>query len=158
MPDQTQTMRFPSSLQGDRTSGMLLHITSCARGMAWRYGAAALHGSTGCMKRVRAGGRRCPWAQLDMATHPTALSSFASNGLLISPSRWLRMACSTRRRATVSPSSNAGLWCGDPFKHGLLDQAWGNFHGGAEKPWVRLTRSFVISRTTGWKTMRSSGP
>src|SRR5246127_5116825 len=90
MPDQTQTMRFRSSLPDYRASGVLLHVTSLpsAYGIG-DVGPAAI----AWVDRLHEAGQSW-WQALPLG--PTgygdspyqALSSFAGNALLISPD-WL---------------------------------------------------------------------
>ena len=137
MPDQTQTMRFPSSLQGDRTSGMLLHITS----LRSRYGIGDMGPAAfAWIDRLHEAGQSW-WQALPLG--PTgygdspyqALSSFASNGLLISPELLFEdglldaKACDGQSFSSNAVDYGAVI----QFKHGLLDQVWGNFNGGARK-------------------------
>ena len=119
---------FPSSY---RASGLLLHVTS----LPSPYGIGDVdqlrsRGSTNCATQDKAGGRHCPWARRVMATLLyQSLSSFAGNGLLISPD-WLiedgLLSASDCVAPSFSPSVvdyNAVI----PFKYRLVEKAWTNF-------------------------------
>jgi 4-alpha-glucanotransferase len=137
MPDQTQTMRFPSSLSGHRTSGVLLHITS----LPSRYGIGDMGpGAFAWVDRLHEAGQSW-WQALPLG--PTgygdspyqALSSFASNGLLISPELLVEdglldtKACEGQSFSLNAVDYGAVI----QFKHRLLDKVWGNFRAGARK-------------------------
>src|ERR1700758_3042476 len=134
MPDQTQTMRFPSSLSGHRTCGVLLHITS----LPSRYGIGDMGpGAFAWVDRLHEAGQSW-WQALPLG--PTgysdspyqALSSFAANGLLISPELLVEDGLLDARECEgQSFSSNlVDYGAAIQFKHRLLDQIWGNFSSG----------------------------
>ena len=89
-----------------------------------------------------------------------SLSSFAGNGLLISPD-WLiedgllrASDCQVRSFPQNDVDYNAVI----PFKHRLLETAWANFSAGARADLrVGLSSSSAMTRRTGWRTTRSSG-
>ena len=88
-----------------------------------------------------------------------SLSSFAGNGLLISPD-WLiedellrASDCQVRSFPQNEIDYNAVI----PFKHGLLVTAWANFSAGRVQICVLPISSSVMTRRTGWRTTRSSG-
>src|ERR1700746_910836 len=125
MPDQTQTMRFPSSLWGQRASGVLLHITS----LPSRYGIGDMGpGAFAWVDRLHEAGQSW-WQALPLG--PTgygdspyqALSSFAGNGLLISPELLLEdglldaKACEGQSFSSNAVDYGAVI----QFKHRLLD-------------------------------------
>src|SRR5437899_3254076 len=137
MPDQTQTVRSPFSLQGYRTSGVLLHITS----LPSRYGIGDMGPAAfAWIDRLHEAGQSW-WQALPLG--PTgygdspyqALSSFASNGLLISPELLFEdglldaKACDGQSFSSNAVDYGAVI----QFKHRLLDQVWGNFNAGAGK-------------------------
>src|SRR5438046_6057082 len=137
MPDQTQTVRSPFSLQGYRTSGVLLHITS----LPSRYGIGDMGPAAfAWIDRLHEAGQSW-WQALPLG--PTgygdspyqALSSFASNGLLISPRLLIEdglLRASDCAGQSFSPTAvdyDAVI----RFKHRLLETAWSNFIGGARK-------------------------
>src|SRR4029077_5835743 len=134
MPDQTQTVRFPSSLQGYRTSGVLLHVTS----LPSRFGIGDMGpGAFSWVDRLHEAGQRwwqaLPFGPTGYGDSPyQALSSFASNGLLISPELLLRdgllheNACEDQSFPTSAVDYAAVI----QFKRRLLDQVWGNFSAG----------------------------
>src|SRR6266480_3069733 len=131
MPDQTQTVRSPFSLQGYRTSGVLLHITS----LPSRYGIGDMGPAAfAWIDRLHEAGQSW-WQALPLG--PTgygdspyqALSSFAGNGLLISP-EWLIEDGLLDPSDSAAPASSPTAVDYNtviPFKHGLLEKAWGTF-------------------------------
>src|SRR5690242_4260710 len=137
MPDQTQTIRFPSSLSGHRTCGVLLHITS----LPSRYGIGDMGpGAFAWVDRLHEAGQSW-WQALPLG--PTgygdspyqALSSFASNGLLISPELLVEDGLlDTKACEGQSFSSNVvDYGAVIQFKHRLLDQIWGHFNASRRK-------------------------
>ena len=137
MPDQTQTVRSPFSLQGYRTSGVLLHITS----LPSRYGIGDMGPAAfAWIDRLHEAGQSW-WQALPLG--PTgygdspyqALSSFASNGLLISPELLFEDGLLDAKARDGQSFSSNGVDYGAviQFKHRLLDQVWGNFNAGAGK-------------------------
>jgi 4-alpha-glucanotransferase len=137
MPDQTQTMSFRSSLSGYRASGVLLHITS----LPSTYGIGDMGpASFAWVDRLHEAGQSW-WQALPLG--PTgygdspyqALSSFASNGLLISPELLLEDGLLNVKACEGQSFSSTAVDYGEviQFKHRLLDQVWGNFSTGARK-------------------------
>lgn len=137
MPDQTQTMRFPSSLSDYRASGVLLHVTS----LPSLYGIGDMGPAAfAWVDRLHEAGQSW-WQALPLG--PTgygdspyqALSSFAGNGLLISPELLLEdglldmNACEGHSFSSNAVDYGAVI----QFKHRLLDQIWGYFNAGARK-------------------------
>src|SRR6266576_5795589 len=87
MPDQTQTVRSPFSLQGYRTSGVLLHVTSLpSRYGIGDVGPAAFKWIDRLCDAGQSWWQALPLGPTGYANSPyQALSSFAGNWLLISP-------------------------------------------------------------------------
>src|SRR5262249_35225983 len=120
---------------GYRASGVLLHVTSLpsAYGIG-DLGPAAL----AWIDRLRESGQTW-WQALPLG--PTgygnspyqSLSSFAGNGLVISPECLIEEGllqasdCEGRSFSTASVDYDAVI----SFKHGLLETAWNNFRAGA---------------------------
>src|SRR6201981_3689984 len=92
MPDQTQTMRFRSSLPDYRASGVLLHVTS----LPSPYGIGDMGPAAfAWVDRLHEAGQSwwqaLPFGPTGYVDSPyQALSSFANNGLLISPELLLK--------------------------------------------------------------------
>ena len=137
MPDQTQTLRFPSSLPDYRSSGVLLHITS----LPSRYGIGDMGPAAfAWVDHLHEAGQSW-WQALPLG--PTgygdspyqALSSFASNGLLISPELLLEDGLLDEKACKAQSFSSNAVDYGAviPFKHQLLDEIWDNFTAGARK-------------------------
>jgi 4-alpha-glucanotransferase len=146
MPDQTQTMSFPLSLSGYRASGVLLHITS----LPSPYGIGDMGPAAAAwVDRLHEAGQSW-WQALPLG--PTGygdspyqpLSSFASNGLLISPELLaedgLLQANACEGRSFPADFVDYGTVI--QFKHRLLDQIWGNFAAGARKDLVPVYEKF----------------
>ena len=91
-------------------------------------------GSTAFTKPAKAGGRRCRSVPPVTATrHINRLSSFAGNGLLISPD-WLiedELLRASDCQVRSFPQNAVDYDAVIPFKHGLLETAWANFSAGA---------------------------
>ena len=136
MPGQTQTMSFPPSLPGYRASGVLLHITS----LPSPYGIGDMGPAAfAWVDRLQEAGQSW-WQALPLG--PTgygdspyqALSSFAGNGLLISPELLLENGLLHGNTCEGQFFSvNVDYSTVIQFKHRLLDQIWGNFCAGYGK-------------------------
>ena len=120
---------------GDRTSGLLLHVTSLpSRYGVGDFGPAAL----AWIDRLAVGGQSW-WQSLPLG--PTGygnspyqpLSSLAGNGLLVSPD-WLMedgLLRSSDCQLQSFPETEVDYNAVIPFKHQLLEKAWANFQAGA---------------------------
>ena len=124
----------PLSPSGYRASGILLHVTS----LPSPYGIGDLGpAALSWIDRLAEAGQSW-WQSLPLGPPVTAialsiLSSFAGNGLLISPD-WLiedGFLETERLRAPVFPASDVDYDAVIPFKHRLLEKAWSNFKAGA---------------------------
>lgn len=146
MPDQTLTMNLPSFLSGRRTSGVLLHITS----LPSQYGIGDMGpAAITWIDRLHAAGQGW-WQALPLG--PTgygdspyqALSSFAGNGLLISPELLLQDGLLQANQCEGPGFSSNLVDYGAviQFKHRLLDQVWGNFSARAPKDLGRAYETF----------------
>jgi 4-alpha-glucanotransferase len=118
-----------------RASGVLLHVTS----LPSRYGIGDLGpGVLAWIDRLEEAGQT--WWQA-LPTGPTgygdspyqALSSFAGNGLLLSPDWLIEDGLLRAADCPVSSSSPSAVDYGAviAFKHGLLDTLWKRFSSGA---------------------------
>jgi 4-alpha-glucanotransferase len=153
MPDQTQIMTFPSSLSRYRASGVLLHVTS----LPSPYGIGDMGPAAfAWVDRLHEAGQSW-WQALPLG--PTgygdspyqALSSFAGNGLLISPELLLEAglldvkACEGQSFSSNTVDYGAVI----KFKHRLLDQTWGNLNAGARKD-LGLAYEMFCHRQAHW--------
>jgi 4-alpha-glucanotransferase len=131
MPDQAQTMSFPFSLADYRASGVLLHVTS----LPSPYGIGDMGPAAfAWVDRLHEAGQSW-WQALPLG--PTgfgdspyqALSSFAGNGLLISPELLFEDGLLDKKACEGQTFSSKAVDYGSviQFKHRLLDQIWGNF-------------------------------
>jgi len=153
MPDQKQTMSFPFSLADYRTSGVLVHITC----LPSRYGIGDMGPSAfAWVDQLHEAGQSW-WQALPLG--PTgygdspyqALSSFASNGLLISPELLVEDGLLDAKECTDQTFSSKAVDYGAviQFKHRLLDRIWGNFNAGARKD-LRPNYEMFCHRQAHW--------
>ena len=137
MTDQTQSIDLPPFPPDYRASGVLLHVTS----LPSRFGIGDMGpGAFSWIDRLHEAGQSwwqtLPFGPTGHGDSPyQALSSFASNGLLISPELLLKdgllheNACEDQ----PFPSSVVDYGSAIQFKHRLLDQVWGNFSAGIRR-------------------------
>ena len=137
MSDRTQQMKLPPFPVDYRASGVLLHVTS----LPSRFGIGDMGpGAFSWVDRLHEAGQTwwqaLPFGPTGYGDSPyQALSSFASNGLLISPELLLRdgllheNACEDQSFPTSAVDYAAVI----QFKRRLLDQVWGNFSAGVRK-------------------------
>ena len=134
MTEQTQLINLPPFPQDYRASGVLLHVTS----LASRFGIGDMGpGAFSWIDRLHEAGQSwwqaLPFGPTGYGDSPyQALSSFASNGLLISPELLSRDGL-LHENACEDSSFQLGVVDYErviQFKHRLLDQAWGNFSAG----------------------------
>ena len=153
MPDQTQAMIPPSSLSGYRTSGLLLHITS----LPSPYGIGDMGPAAfAWVDRLHEAGQTW-WQALPLG--PTgygdspyqALSSFASNGLLVSPELLVEdgLLQASACEGQSFPADFVDYGAVIQFKHRMLDQIWGNFRGGVRKD-IGLAYEMFCHRQAHW--------
>ena len=152
MSDPGVAAAVPLFPQGYRASGLLLHITS----LPSPYGTGDLGPEAfAWVDRLHEAGQS--WWQL-LPLGPTGyvdspyqcLSSFAGNGLLISPHFLIedRLLRADDCRCSFSPT-NVDYDVVIPFKHRLLGLAWTTFQGGARKDLRPSYEDFCHSRA-GW--------
>jgi 4-alpha-glucanotransferase len=135
MSEKDQPLSSPLLAPGYRASGLLLHVTSLpsAYGIG-DVGPAALSWIDRLAQAGQSWWQMLPLGPTGYGNSPyQSLSSFAGNGLLISPD-WLiedellrASDCQTRSFPQNKIEYSAVI----PFKHGLFDRAWANFSGGA---------------------------
>jgi 4-alpha-glucanotransferase len=137
MSDQAQQTKLPPFPVDYRASGVLLHVTS----LPSRFGIGDMGpGAFSWVDRLHEAGQTwwqaLPFGPTGYGDSPyQALSSFASNGLLISPELLLtdgllhENACEDQS----FPSGVVDYGATIRFKHRLLDQIWGNFSAGVRK-------------------------
>ena len=135
MRDDRRSASFPPFTPGYRASGLLLHVTS----LPSPYGIGDLGPAAfKWIDRLQEAGQ-CWWQALPLGPtgygnspyHP--LSSFAGNGLLISPDFLIDDAL-LRASDVEGQSFAAGAVDYDAvisFKHGLLDRIWNYYRAGA---------------------------
>ena len=137
MTDQTQPINLPPFHRDYRASGVLLHVTS----LPSRFGIGDMGpGAFSWIDRLHEADQSwwqaLPFGPTGYGDSPyQALSSFASNGLLISPELLLKdgLLHENACEDSVFPSSAVDYGAVIQFKHRLLDQIWGNFSAGVRK-------------------------
>jgi 4-alpha-glucanotransferase len=148
---------FPSEY---RASGLLLHVTSLPSPYGiGDVGPAALSWIDRLHEAGQSWWQALPFGPTGYGNSPCqSLSSFAGNGLVISPD-WLIEDellepgdCQPGSLSQTHVDYNAVI----PFKHGLFEKAWANFIAGVRADLQRLMSSSAMIRRTGWKTRRSS--
>jgi len=137
MTDQTQPTNLPPFAPDYRASGVLLHVTS----LPSRFGIGDMGpGAFSWIDRLHEAGQSwwqaLPFGPTGYGDSPyQALSSFASNGLLISPDLLLEDgllhedACKDQSFLPGIVDYGAAI----QFKHRLLGQVWGNFSAGIRR-------------------------
>jgi len=137
MTDQTQPINLPPFPPDYRSSGVLLHVTS----LPSRFGIGDMGpGAFSWIDRLHESGQNwwqaLPFGPTGYGDSPyQALSSFASNGLLISPELLLKDGL-LHENACEGQSFPPGIvdyGAAIQFKHRLLDQVWGNFSAGIRR-------------------------
>jgi len=144
------TVSFPP---GQRTSGVLLHVTS----LPSPYGIGDMGPSAfAWIDRLHEAGQSW-WQALPLG--PTgygdspyqALSSFASNGLLISPGFLVEegLLRANACEGQSFPANAVDFGAVIRFKNRMLDQVWGNFNAGVRKD-VRPAYEMFCNRQAHW--------
>jgi len=135
MPDDSRLMNLPLFPAEYRASGLLLHVTS----LPSPYGIGDL-GSAAFkwIDRLHEAGQSW-WQALPLG--PTGygdspyqpLSSFAGNGLLISPGSLVEdgLLEASDCEGRAFPATEVDYEAVIPFKHGLLDRVWAHFNTAA---------------------------
>jgi 4-alpha-glucanotransferase len=130
-----RTLSLPPFPAEYRASGLLLHVTSLPSPYGiGDVGPAALSWIDRLHEAGQSWWQALPLGPTGYGNSPyQSLSSFAGNGLLISPD-WLiedellpTSDCQIRSFSHTEIDWNAVI----PFKHGLLETAWANFKAGA---------------------------
>jgi len=153
--DEMEGGKIPASIPpfppGYRASGLLLHATS----LPSSYGIGDLGpGAYAWVDRLSEAGQTC-WQALPLG--PTGygnspyscLSSFAGNGLLISPDFLIEdglLRIEDCRGAFSATAIDYDVVI--PFKHRLLKAAWSRFRAGARKDLIPAYQEFCHSRAT----------
>src|SRR6185437_1126397 len=150
--DAGRKLTIPPFPLAYRASGLLLHVTS----LPSPYGIGDLGPAAfRWIERLHEAGQTW-WQALPLG--PTGygnspyscLSSFAGNGLLISPELLIRDGLLAQDNCKGQFSStNIDYDVVIPFKHRLLEIAWANFRAGARKDLRPAYEEFCHSRA-GW--------
>jgi 4-alpha-glucanotransferase len=137
MTDQTQPINLPPFPQDYRASGVLLHVTSLPSPYGiGDMGPAAFAWVDQLHEAGQSWWQALPFGPTGYGDSPyQALSSFASNGLLISPELLLKDGLLHENACKDSPflSNVVDYGAVIQFKHRLLDQVWGNFRAGIRR-------------------------
>src|ERR1700747_3817294 len=154
MTDQTQPIDLPPFPPDYRASGVLLHVTS----LPSRFGIGDMGpGAFSWIDRLHEAGQSwwqaLPFGPTGYGDSPyQALSSFASNGLLISP-ELLRKAGLLHENAYEDSSSPSGVVDYGrviQFKHRLPDQVGGTFSAGVRRDFGAPYETFFHRQGT-WR-------
>ena len=129
------SVNVPPFLPEYRASGLLLHVTSLPSPYGvGDVGPAALSWIDRLAQAGQSWWQMLPLGPTGYGNSPyQSLSSFAGNGLLISPD-WLiedELLRASDIQARSFPESKVDYNAVIPFKHGLLENAWTNFSAGA---------------------------
>jgi len=134
MTEDARPTGYPSALPRERASGVLLHVTS----LPSPYGVGDVGPAAfSWIDRLHAAGQSW-WQALPLG--PTgygnspyqSLSSFAGNGLLISPDGLIEddLLQTSDCQGPAFSAAAVDYAVAIPFKHRLLGVAWNRFHGG----------------------------
>jgi 4-alpha-glucanotransferase len=137
MTVETQPITLPPFPHDYRASGVLLPVTS----LPSPYGIGDMGPAAFAWIDQLADAGQCCWQALPFG--PTgygdspyqALSSFASNGLLISPELLFKDGLLQEKTCKDTPSPSTDIDYGQvtQFKHQLLDHIWNSFRAGARR-------------------------
>ena len=135
MSDDSRPVNFPPFPAGYRASGLLLHVTSLPSPYGiGDVGPAAIKWIDRLQEAGQSWWQALPLGPTGYGNSPyQSLSSFAGNGLLVSPD-WLIEDGLLRPGDCAPPSfAETAVDYGTviPFKHRLLERAWRNFSAGA---------------------------
>jgi len=153
MSDSISQLSLPPFPQGYRASGVLLHATSLPTPYGIGDVGPAAHR---WIDRLRDAGQTW-WQALPLG--PTgygdspyqSLSSFAGNGLLISPDLLIEDGLLQKSdcEGYSFPATSVDYSGVIPFKHGLLEAAWSHFRAGA-RPDLRAAYEQFCAEQTHW--------
>jgi 4-alpha-glucanotransferase len=137
MTNQAQPVKLPPFLQDYRASGVLLHVTSLPSPYGiGDMGPAAFAWVDWLHEADQRWWQALPFGPTGYGDSPyQALSSFASNGLLISPELLLRDGLLHENACEDAsfPSGVVDYGAVIQFKNRLLDQVWGTFNAGIRR-------------------------
>jgi 4-alpha-glucanotransferase len=135
MSEKDQRLNSPLFAPAYRASGLLLHVTSLpsAYGIG-DVGPAALSWIDRLVQAGQSWWQMLPLGPTGYGNSPyQSLSSFAGNGLLISPD-WLmedELLRASDFQTRSFPQNKIDYSTVIPFKRGLIEKAWANFSAGA---------------------------
>jgi len=135
MSEKGQPLSSPLFAPAYRASGLLLHVTSLPSPYGiGDVGPAALSWIDRLAQAGQSWWQMLPLGPTGYGNSPyQSLSSFAGNGLLISPD-WLiedELLRASDCQARTFPQYKIDYSAVIPFKHGLFERAWANFRAGA---------------------------
>jgi 4-alpha-glucanotransferase len=141
MTDDSHPISLPPFLQGYRASGVLLHVTSLPSPYGiGDVGPDALKWIDQLHEAGQSWWQSLPLGPTGYGNSPyQSLSSFAGNGLLISPD-WLiedGLLCATDCAAAVPQETAVDYSTVIPFKHRILERAWSHF-SNTPRPELKL--------------------
>jgi 4-alpha-glucanotransferase len=131
MTENNQPMGLPPFPPGYRASGVLLHVTSLPSPYGvGDVGPAALRWIDLLHEAGQSWWQSLPLGPTGYGNSPyQSLSSFAGNGLLISPDWLIEDGLLRTIDCVAPPSSESAVGYGTviPFKHQILEKAWNHF-------------------------------
>jgi 4-alpha-glucanotransferase len=135
MSEKDQPLSSPLFAPGYRACGLLLHVTSLPSPYGiGDVGPAAISWIDRLAQAGQSWWQMLPLGPTGYGNSPyQSLSSFAGNGLLISPD-WLiedELLLASDCQARSFPQDKIDYSAVIPFKHGLFERAWANFSAGA---------------------------
>jgi 4-alpha-glucanotransferase len=153
MTDDNRLTTLPPFPSGYRASGVLLHVTSLPSPYGiGDVGPTALKWIDVLHEAGQSWWQALPLGPTGYGNSPyQSLSSFAGNGLLVSPD-WLVEDGLLRRADCAAPSSSdAAVDYGKviPFKHRLLERAWSNF-SNAPRPELKAAFEQFCHEQAHW--------
>ena len=152
MTESTRPENIPPFPTDYRASGLLLHVTS----LPSPYGAGDLGPSAfSWIDHLHDAGQKwwqaLPLGPTGYANSPyQSMSSFAGNGLLISPSQLIADGLLPAKDCECNFAADAVEYESViPFKHRLLEKAWTNFKAGERKD-LRLLYEQFCAKQASW--------
>ena len=153
MTDNSQRLSVPPFPSGYRASGVLLHVTSLPSPYGiGDVGPAALRWIDLLHEAGQSWWQSLPLGPTGYGNSPyQSLSSFAGNGILISPD-WLiedGLLRSSDCVAPASPENAVDYRSVNPFKHRILTTAWNNF-SAAPRPELKTAFEQFCHEQAHW--------
>ena len=147
MKAETQATNLPPFPEDHRACGVLLHVTSLPSPYGiGDLGPSAFAWTDWLNKASQTWWQALPAGPTGYANSPyQSLSSFAGNGLLISPARLIEdgLLLESDCEGHLFPTHTVDYDAVITFKHRLLEVAWLNFRAGARRDLGSGIRKFL---------------